>query len=157
MRIKILAVGKTDQSELQHLIDLYLKRIQHYSKIELLILNDVKNTKNLSASDQMNKEAVLLSKHIQPTDTIYLLDEKGKEYTSISFAQKLQKIMNSGTKQLVLIIGGPYGFSPAFKEKAHGRISLSKLTFSHQMVRLFLVEQLYRGFSILNNQPYHHE
>ncbi|WP_276389866.1 23S rRNA (pseudouridine(1915)-N(3))-methyltransferase RlmH [Eudoraea chungangensis] len=157
MRIKIIAVGKTDQPELQQLIDLYLKRLAFYVKIELLVLNDVKNSKNLSNFDQMNKEAELISKHIQKSDMVFILDEKGKEYSSKGFAQQLQKVMNMGTKQLVLIIGGPYGFSQNFKKKANGSISLSKLTFSHQMVRLFLVEQLYRGYSILNNQPYHHE
>ncbi len=157
MRIKILAIGKTDQAELQALIDIYLNRLKHYVRLELVVLNDIKNSKNLSPSDQMIKEAELLSKHLQNTDTVFILDEKGKDYDSKGFAQKLQKLMNVGTKQLVLIIGGPYGFSPEFKQKANGSLSLSNMTFSHQMIRLFLVEQIYRAFTILNNQPYHHE
>jgi 23S rRNA (pseudouridine1915-N3)-methyltransferase len=157
MRIKILAIGKTDQAELQTLIDIYLNRLKHYVRLELVVLNDIKNSKNLSPSDQMIKEAELLSKHLQNTDTVFILDEKGKDYDSKGFAQKLQKLMNVGTKQLVLIIGGPYGFSPEFKQKANGSLSLSNMTFSHQMIRLFLVEQIYRAFTILNNQPYHHE
>lgn len=157
MRIKILAIGKTDQAELQALIDIYLNRLKHYVRLELVVLNDIKNSKNLSPSDQMIKEAELLSKHLQNTDTVFILDEKGKDYNSKGFAQKLQKLMNVGTKQLVLIIGGPYGFSPEFKQKANGSLSLSNMTFSHQMIRLFLVEQIYRAFTILNNQPYHHE
>lgn len=157
MRIKILAIGKTDQAELQALIDIYLNRLKHYVRLELVVINDIKNSKNLSPSDQMIKEAELLSKHLQNTDTVFILDEKGKDYNSKGFAQKLQKLMNVGTKQLVLIIGGPYGFSQEFKQKANGSLSLSNMTFSHQMVRLFLVEQIYRAFTILNNQPYHHE
>ncbi|MEP0131933.1 MAG: 23S rRNA (pseudouridine(1915)-N(3))-methyltransferase RlmH [Eudoraea sp.] len=157
MRIKLLTIGKTDSGELQKLIDVYLKRLKHYVKFELTVLPDIKNTKNLSASDQMDKEAELILKHIDSTDTLFLLDENGKEYTSVGFANQLQKQMNSGIKEWVLVIGGPYGFSDAIKQKASGIISLSKMTFSHQMVRLFVVEQIYRAFTILRNEPYHHK
>lgn len=157
MRIKLLTIGKTDNGELQKLIDVYLKRLKHYVKFELVVLPDIKNTKNLSASDQMEKEAELILKNINSTDTVFLLDENGKEYTSVGFANQLQKHMNSGIKEWVLIIGGPYGFSDSIKQKANGQISLSKMTFSHQMVRLFIVEQIYRAFTILRNEPYHHK
>lgn len=157
MRIKLLAIGKTDSGELQKLIDVYLKRLKHYVKFELAVLPDIKNTKNLSASDQMDKEAELILKHVDSTVILFLLDENGKEYTSVGFANQLQKQMNSGIKEWVLVIGGPYGFSDAIKQKANGQISLSKMTFSHQMVRLFIVEQIYRAFTILRNEPYHHE
>jgi 23S rRNA (pseudouridine1915-N3)-methyltransferase len=157
MRIKLLTIGKTDNGELQKLIDVYLKRLKHYVKFELVVLPDIKNTKNLSASDQMEKEAELILKNINSTDTVFLLDENGKEYTSVGFANQLQKHMNSGIKEWVLVIGGPYGFSDSIKHKANGQISLSKMTFSHQMVRLFIVEQIYRAFTILRNEPYHHK
>ncbi len=157
MRIKLLVIGKTDSGELQKLIDVYLKRLKHYVKFEFVVLPDIKNTKNLSASDQMDKEAELILKHIYSTDTLFLLDENGKEYTSVGFAHQLQKQMNTGIKEWVLVIGGPYGFSDSIKQKANGLISLSKMTFSHQMVRLFIVEQIYRAFTILRNEPYHHK
>ncbi|MGB5228985.1 MAG: 23S rRNA (pseudouridine(1915)-N(3))-methyltransferase RlmH [Eudoraea sp.] len=157
MRIKLLAIGKTDSGELQKLIDVYLKRLKHYVKFELAVLPDIKNTKNLSVSDQMDKEAELILKHLDSTDTFFLLDENGKEYTSEGFANQLQKQMNSGIKEWVLVIGGPYGFSDSIKQKAKGQLSLSKMTFSHQMVRLFTVEQIYRAFTILRNEPYHHK
>lgn len=157
MRIKLLAIGKTDSGELQKLIDVYLKRLKHYVKFELAVLPDIKNTKNLSVSDQMDKEAELILKHLDSTDTFFLLDENGKEYTSEGFANQLQKQMNSGIKEWVLVIGGPYGFSDSIKQKANGQLSLSKMTFSHQMVRLFTVEQIYRAFTILRNEPYHHK
>jgi 23S rRNA (pseudouridine1915-N3)-methyltransferase len=157
MRIKLLAIGKTDSGELQKLIDVYLKRLKHYVKFELAVLPDIKNTKNLSAIDQMDKEAELILKNIDSRDILFLLDENGKEYTSVGFANQLQKQMNSGIKEWVLVIGGPYGFSDAIKQKATGQISLSKMTFSHQMVRLFIVEQIYRAFTILRNEPYHHK
>ncbi len=157
MKIKLLAIGKTDSSELQKLIDVYLKRLKHYVKLELQLLPDIKNTKNLSVSDQMEKEAELILQHVESSESLYLLDENGLEYTSVNFAKLLQKQMNRGIKEWVLVIGGPYGFSDSIKQKANGKISLSKMTFSHQMVRLFLVEQIYRACTILRNEPYHHQ
>ena len=157
MRIKLLAIGKTDSGELQKLIDVYLKRLKHYVKFELTVLPDIKNTKNLSASEQMEKEAESILRHTDGTSMLFLLDENGKEYTSEGFAHQLQKQMNAGIKEWILVIGGPYGFSDAIKQKANGQISLSKMTFSHQMVRLFIVEQIYRAFTILRNEPYHHK
>ncbi|CAM1344433.1 23S rRNA (pseudouridine(1915)-N(3))-methyltransferase RlmH [Tenacibaculum amylolyticum] len=157
MKIKLLAIGKTDDKNLIQLIDLYQKRLQHYIKFELEIIPDIKNVKNLSESQQKEKEGALILSKLQATDQLVLLDDKGKQYTSIEFSNFLQKKMNSGIKQLVLVIGGPYGFSDAVYQKASGKLSLSKMTFSHQMIRLFIVEQIYRGFTILRNEPYHHE
>ncbi len=157
MKIKLLAIGKTDHKQLSLLIDEYQNRLKHYIKFEIETIPDLKNAKNLSEIQQKNKEGELILKKIQATDVLVLLDDKGKEFTSIEFSKYLQKKMNAGIKQLVLVIGGPYGFSEAVYEKAQSKLSLSKMTFSHQMIRLFIVEQLYRGFTILKNEPYHHE
>lgn len=157
MTIKLLAIGKTDSKELQALISDYIKRLGYYIKFELEIIPDIKNVKHLSEAQQKEKEGDLILKKINPTDVLVLLDERGKQYSSIDFSGYLQKKMNSGIKQLVFVIGGPYGFSEAVHQKAQGKLSLSKMTFSHQMIRLFAVEQLYRAFTILRNEPYHHE
>ena len=156
MTIKLLAVGKTDSKSLQELIAEYKNRLKHYIKFEIEIIPDIKNAKNLSEMQQKEKEGELILKKIQPTSILVLLDENGKQFSSIDFATYLQKKMNSGIKQLVFVIGGPYGFSEAVYKKAQAKISLSKMTFSHQIVRLFIVEQIYRGFTILKNEPYHH-
>ena len=157
MKIKLLAIGKTDDKNLNTLIDTYKNRLKHYIKFELEIIPDIKNAKNLSKNQQKEKEGELILGKLQATDHLVVLDEKGKEFRSIDFAKHLQKKMNSGIKQLVFVIGGPYGFSEAVYKKAQGKISFSKMTFSHQMIRLFVVEQIYRGFTILKNEPYHHE
>lgn len=156
MTIKLIAIGKTDSPELQTLISAYQNRLRHYVRFELELLPDAKNAKNLSEAAQKEKEGDLLLKKLHETDILVLLDENGKSYSSVDFSQYLQKKMNAGTKSLVLAIGGPYGFSDAVHHKADGKISLSKMTFSHQMVRLFVVEQIYRAFTILRNEPYHH-
>lgn len=157
MKIKLLAVGKTDDKNLQSLIETYQNRLKHYINFEIEIIPDIKNVKNLSKVQQKEKEGELILKKIVATDVVVLLDEKGNEFRSVEFSKYLQKKMNSGIKQLVLVIGGPYGFSEAVYKKSQGKISLSKMTFSHQMIRLFVVEQLYRAFTILKNEPYHHE
>ncbi|MDB4098505.1 MAG: 23S rRNA (pseudouridine1915-N3)-methyltransferase [Urechidicola sp.] len=157
MKIKLLAIGKTDNKHLIQLIEEYQNRLKHYIKFELEIIPDIKNVKNLSEIQQKDKEGELILLKLQNTDQLVLLDDKGKDFSSIQFSQYLQKKMNSGIKQLVLVIGGPYGFSDTVYKKSNGKISLSKMTFSHQMIRLFIVEQLYRGFTILKNEPYHHE
>lgn len=156
MTIKLLAIGKTDSKPLQQMIAEYENRLKHYIRFELDSIPDLKNTKNLSEAQQKKKEGELILKKLNPTDIMILLDENGKQYSSIDFSEYLQKKMNSGIKQLVLVIGGPYGFSDSVNQMAQGKISLSKMTFSHQMVRLFVVEQLYRAFTILRNEPYHH-
>ncbi|MDP5062748.1 23S rRNA (pseudouridine(1915)-N(3))-methyltransferase RlmH [Maribacter spongiicola] len=157
MTIKLLAIGKTDSSQLKELIEVYQKRLQHYVNFEIELIPDLKKTKNLSEDQQKDKEGELILKRLAPTDVLILFDEKGKQYTSIEFSSFLQKKMNSGIKQLVFLIGGPYGFSNEIYAKASGKISLSKMTFSHQMVRLFITEQIYRGYTILKNEPYHHQ
>ncbi|MDO6471986.1 23S rRNA (pseudouridine(1915)-N(3))-methyltransferase RlmH [Maribacter sp. 1_MG-2023] len=157
MTIKLLAIGKTDSSQLQELIEVYQKRLQHYINFETELIPDLKKTKNLSEDQQKDKEGELILKRLAPTDVLILFDEKGKQYTSVEFSTFLQKKMNSGIKQLVFLIGGPYGFSNEIYSKATGKISLSKMTFSHQMVRLFITEQVYRAYTILKNEPYHHQ
>jgi 23S rRNA (pseudouridine1915-N3)-methyltransferase len=157
MNIKLIAIGKTDNKELQKLIDEYSKRLSFYIKFDLEIIPDIKNVKNLSESQQKEKEGDLILAKLTPTDQLILLDENGKTFSSIGFSDFLQKKMNSGVKTLVFVIGGPYGFSDVVYQKAQGKISLSLMTFSHQMVRLFFIEQLYRGFTILKNEPYHHQ
>jgi 23S rRNA (pseudouridine1915-N3)-methyltransferase len=157
MTIKLLAIGKTDNKELQKLIEDYQKRLGFYIKFEFEIIPDLKNSKNLSEEQQKQKEGDLILGKLNAIDVLILLDEKGKQMDSVSFSNYLQKHMNSGIKQLVFVIGGPLGFSKEVYNKAQGKLSLSKMTFSHQMVRLFVVEQLYRAFTILRNEPYHHK
>jgi len=157
VNIKLIAVGKTDNPALQQLISTYEKRLSYYINFELQLLPDIKNSKSLSEEQQKIKEGELILSYVEPSHHLILLDERGKEYTSIAFADELQKKMNTGIKQLTFIIGGPYGFSQAVYQRANSKLSLSKLTFSHQMIRLFFVEQLYRAFTILRNEPYHHQ
>ena len=157
MNIKLIAIGKTDDKSLQNLIDDYTKRLSFYIKFDLDIIPDIKNVKNLSESQQKEKEGELILAKLTPTDQLILLDENGSTFSSLKFAYYLQKKMNSGVKTLVFVIGGPYGFSEEVYKKAQGKVSLSEMTFSHQMVRLFFIEQLYRGFTILRNEPYHHQ
>lgn len=157
MNILLLTIGKTDNKSLQTLIDDYTKRLSFYVKFDLEIIPDIKNVKNLSEAQQKEKEGELILSKITPTDHLILLDENGKTYSSVGFSDFLQKKMNAGTKTLVFVIGGPYGFSETVYQKAQGKVSLSEMTFSHQMVRLFVIEQIYRGFTILRNEPYHHQ
>jgi len=156
MTIKLLAIGKTDNQALLSLIEDYKKRLNFYIKFNFEIIPDLKKVKNLSEDQQKEKEGVLILKAINSADVVVLLDENGKQFDSIAFSSYLQKHMNSGKKQLVFVIGGPYGFSESVYKRAQGKLSLSKMTFSHQMVRLFMIEQIYRGFTILKNEPYHH-
>jgi len=157
MTIKLLTVGKTDDKDLQKLIAQYQKRLQHYCKFEMEIIPDLKKTKNLDETLQKQKEGILILNKTNPSDLLVLLDEKGKEFTSMGYSKWLQKQMNTGMKQLIFVIGGPYGFSEEVYARANQKIALSKMTFSHQMVRLFFTEQLYRAFTILKNEPYHHQ
>jgi 23S rRNA (pseudouridine1915-N3)-methyltransferase len=157
MNIRLIAIGKTDNKNLQSLIDEYTKRLSFYVKFDLEIIPDIKNVKNLSEAQQKEKEGELILAKINSTDHLILLDENGKTFNSIGFSDYLQKKMNAGIKTLVFVIGGPYGFSEHVYQKAQGKVSLSEMTFSHQMVRLFIIEQIYRGFTILRNEPYHHQ
>ena len=157
MKITLLVIGKTDNKHLIQLIDDYQKRLNHYVKFTLEVIPDIKNAKNLSKEQQKEKEGELILQKLQQGDQLILLDEKGKEFTSVQFSAYLQKKMNTGLKRLVFVVGGPYGFSQEVYQKALGKISFSSMTFSHQMIRLFVVEQIYRAFTILKGQPYHHE
>ena len=156
MKITLLAIGKTDNKQLIALTETYVKRLSHYVNFSFEIIPDIKKAKNLSEAQQRSAEGDEIVKRLNTSDTLIILDEKGKTYTSEKFAEFLQKKMNSGLKNLVFVIGGPYGFSDEIYVRANGKISLSAMTFSHQMVRLFFIEQLYRGFTILKNEPYHH-
>lgn len=156
MTIKLLGIGKTDDPDLQNLTEVYIKRLQFYNKFEFELIPDIKKAKNLNENQQKQKEGELLLNKLIPSDFVVLLDEGGKQFTSEAFSEYIQKRLNSGLKQLVFVIGGPYGFSEAVYNRADSTISLSKMTFSHQMVRLFFTEQLYRAFTILRNEPYHH-
>jgi 23S rRNA (pseudouridine1915-N3)-methyltransferase len=157
MKIKLLAIGKTDDKNLTVLFQNYEKRLRHYIKFEFQVIPDLKNARNLSEKEQKEKEGTLILNKIKPGDQLILLDEKGEQYRSVDFSKFLQKKMNSGVKQIVFVIGGPYGFSEEVYRKAQGKVSFSKMTFSHQMFRLLVVEQIYRAFTILRNEPYHHE
>lgn len=156
MNIKLIAIGKTDNKNLQTLIEDYKKRLSHYIKFDFEIIPDLKKVKHLSEEQQKDKEGELILAKTQNSDVLILLDENGKQMDSVAFSNYLQKHMNSGIKTLIFVIGGPYGFSDEVYKRANGKLGLSKMTFSHQMVRLFFTEQLYRGFTILKNEPYHH-
>jgi 23S rRNA (pseudouridine1915-N3)-methyltransferase len=156
MNIKLIAIGKTDNKSLISLVEDYTKRLGFYIKFDLEIIPDLKNVKHLSEAQQKEKEGELILSKTQNSDVLILLDENGKQMDSVGFSSYLQKHMNSGIKTLIFVIGGPYGFSDTLYARANGKIGLSKMTFSHQMVRLFFIEQLYRGFTILRNEPYHH-
>ena len=157
MNIKLLVVSKTDTPYLQEGIDLYVKRLRHYVNFEIDVIPALKDQKNASPEEIKEREALLLLKRLEGTDRIVLLDEHGKEHTSIGFSQYLQKQMNSGVRNLVFVFGGAFGFAPSVYQVAHDKVSLSQMTFNHQMVRLFFVEQLYRAFTILRHEPYHNE
>jgi 23S rRNA (pseudouridine1915-N3)-methyltransferase len=157
MKITVILNGKTEEDYLLVGISAYEKRLKHYIPFETIVIPALKNTKALSIEQQKEKEGELLFKEIQSTDRLILLDEGGKEYNSVDFSGFLQQQMNTGIKNLVFVVGGPYGFSDDVYKRANGKISLSRMTFSHQMVRLFFVEQLYRGMTILKNEPYHHQ
>ncbi|TCC95409.1 23S rRNA (pseudouridine(1915)-N(3))-methyltransferase RlmH [Pedobacter hiemivivus] len=157
MKITLLVVGKTEDKYLIEGIEKYLSRLKHYINFNLLVIPEIKNTKNLSEAQQKSKEAELIHKQISNLDTVILMDEKGKKYTSVAFSNYLNKQMIGSVQHLIFIIGGPYGFDESIYKRANGSMSLSDMTFSHQMVRLFFVEQLYRAFSILKGEPYHHE
>lgn len=156
MKITLLVVGKTTSTQIESLIQEYQKRLTHYIPFALQIIPELKNTKALTPEQQKLAEGDLILRAITPNTDLVLLDEHGKEFRSVEFADYVQKRMSSG-RDVVFVVGGPYGFSEAVYQRANGKISLSKMTFSHQMVRLFFVEQLYRALTILRGEPYHHE
>lgn len=149
--------GKTTGRLFQEAIADYQGRLSHYIPFSIEEIPDLKNVRNLSEEQQKEREADMLFERMQPGDVLVLLDEKGKEFTSREFSQYLEQKMQTVAKRLVFVIGGPYGFSPRVYEAAQGKISLSKMTFSHQMVRLFMVEQIYRAYTIMRGEPYHHD
>ncbi len=157
MKTVLLVVGRTVESHFITAIQDYIQRTKRYIQFDMEVIPELKNTKSLSMEVQKDKEGELIIKALQPGDVIVLLDEGGKEMRSIEFADYMKRKMNTVNKRLVFIIGGPYGFSPKIYNMAHEKISLSRMTFSHQMVRLIFIEQLYRAISILHNSPYHHE
>lgn len=156
MKITLLVVGKTTDSHIQALLQDYQKRLGHYIPFALIVIPELKNTKSLTSEQQKQAEGEMILRNITASTDMILLDEKGKEFRSVEFADHIQKKMSSG-RDVVFVVGGPYGFSEAVYQRADGKISLSKMTFSHQMVRLFFVEQLYRAMTILRGEPYHHE
>lgn len=157
MKIHLMMTGKTTQSFIRKGFEEFEMRMKHYIPFSQEVIPDLKNTRNLTPEQVKEREGELILKSVQPGDYIVLLDDKGEEFTSVHFARYLERKSHSVPKRLVFVIGGAYGFSPALYEAARERISLSKLTFSHQLVRLVFIEQLYRAMTILNNEPYHHE
>lgn len=157
MKFTLLVVGRTVEKHYITAINDYAERTKHYISFDIEVIPELKNTKSLSMEQQKEKEGELILKALQPGDVHVLLDEHGKEFRSVEFASWVERKMHTVSKRLVFIIGGPYGFSPAVYAVAQEKISLSKMTFSHQMIRLIFVEQLYRAMTILNNGPYHHE
>lgn len=157
MKITLLVIGKTDTSYLREGIELYMKRLKHYVQFEMLVIPDIKQSKNLTEELQKNREGEQILAKLASGRELHLFDEKGKSYSSVEFAGFLQQKMLGSVKELIFVIGGPYGFSEEVYQKSSSKISLSKLTFSHQMVRLLCVEQIYRAFTILKGEPYHHE
>ena len=157
MKSIFIVIGKTTDKHIETLTQEYLNRIGHYIPFVMETIPELRNTKNLTPEQQKEQEAELLKKSLQPGDYVVLLDEHGKERRSTEFAQWMQKKIASSPRRLVFIVGGPYGFSPQIHKMAQEEISLSQMTFSHQMIRLLFVEQIYRAMTILNNEPYHHE
>lgn len=157
MKTILLLVGKTTDKQLATLISDYTQRLGHYMNFELVVIPELKNSKSLTADQQKEKEAALLLKQLAEGDYVVLLDEGGKAYRSVTFAGYIEKLQHTGARRLVFVIGGPYGFAPAVYERAKEKLSLSPMTFSHQMIRLLFVEQLYRAMTILRGEPYHHE
>ncbi|MBE6337248.1 MAG: 23S rRNA (pseudouridine(1915)-N(3))-methyltransferase RlmH [Lentimicrobiaceae bacterium] len=156
MKIVFLVIGKTDESYLDTGILKYIKRLEHYVPFEMKIIPDIKNRKTLTEEQQKKAEGEFILSNINIGDDLVLLDENGKTFSSVAFSQWIEKQMNIGSKRMIFVVGGPYGFSKEVYAKAKFKISLSEMTFSHQMIRLIFVEQLYRAFTIIKGEPYHH-
>lgn len=157
MEITLIVIGKTNAKYLIEGLDEYTRRLKHYITYNINILPDIKNTKNLTEEQQKETEGKLILNALKPGDFLVLLDERGKEFSSMQFSDYLQRKMNSGLRRLVFVVGGPYGFSKDVYNKADEKLSLSKMTFSHEMIRLFFTEQIYRAITIIRGEPYHHE
>ena len=157
MKVTLLMVGKTEASYIKSGVEIYCKRISHYIPFRELVIPDLKNTKNITEEQQKQKEGELILEQIQVGDELIVLDENGMKFSSVEFARFIEKKMVAGSRNLIFVIGGPYGFSKNVYDKAQARISLSPMTFSHQMVRLIFAEQLYRAMTIMKGEPYHHQ
>lgn len=157
MKISLVVIGKTDKNYFTEALKEYIDRLQHYISFDMIVIPDIKNVKNLSEQQQKEKEGELILKSLQPGEELVLLDERGKDFTSVKFADYIARKMQTVPKRIVFVIGGPYGFSDEVYKKAKESITLSRMTFSHQMVRLIFIEQLYRAMTILKGEPYHHE
>lgn len=157
MKIELAVIGKTSIGYLKQGIDEYIKRLKHYVPFEIKYIDDIKNTKNISEDQQKRTEGAKILSLLDKSDFVVLLDEHGKEYTSMQYSSYIQKRMLSGAKKVVFVIGGPYGFSQEVYGRANDKISFSKMTFNHEMIRLIFTEQLYRAYTIINHEPYHHE
>ena len=157
MKITLLTIGKTEDKYLLEGLDIYLKRLKHYISFKILEIPELKGTKSLSRDQQKSKESELIFKNIHSIDHVILLDEKGQEFSSKQFSNFLNKKMVGGQQHLVFIVGGPYGFSEEIYLRSNEKISLSRMTYSHQMIRLLFTEQLYRAYTILKGEPYHHD
>lgn len=157
MKIELAVIGKTSIGYLKQGIDEYIKRLKHYVPFEIKYIDDIKNTKNISEDQQKRTEGAKILSLLDKSDFVVLLDEHGKEYTSMQYSNYIQKRMLSGAKKVVFVIGGPYGFSQEVYDRANDKISFSKMTFNHEMIRLIFTEQLYRAYTIINHEPYHHE
>ena len=157
MKITLLTVGKTDRDWVKQGLDIYVSRLKHYIPFSIIEIPELKNVSALSKDQIKTREGELILKNIKPTDEVILLDEHGKEYSSVEFARIIQDRISYGGKDMVFIIGGAYGFSDPVYKRANSKISLSRMTFSHQMVRAIFAEQLYRAFTIIKGEPYHHE
>ncbi len=156
MKITLVVIGKTDKKYITEGISEYEKRLLHYCKFEMKVIPDIKNSKSMSESVQMQKEGELILASVRSTSELILLDEKGSEFSSVEFAKLIERKGVAGKSEITFVIGGPYGFSPEVKARANGLVSLSRLTFSHQIVRLIFMEQLYRAMTIIKGEPYHH-
>ncbi len=157
MNFELIVIGKTDSVEVARLVDEYKGRVGHYVRFAITTIPDVRNTRSLSEAQQKRAEGEAILRLLQPSDYVVLMDERGREYTSEEWAAWMQKRMAAGSKRLVFVIGGPYGFSQEVYDRADGLVALSKMTFSHQIVRAIFAEQLYRALTIINNEPYHHK
>ena len=157
MTLELLVIGKTDSTEVAALVEMYARRVNRYCRFAITTLPDVRDTRKLTARQQAAAEGTAILRQLAEGDYVALLDERGEELRSVEFAGWVQKRMNSGVKRMVLVIGGPYGFSDEVYARSDARLSLSRMTFSHQIVRAIFAEQLYRAFTILNHEPYHHE
>ena len=157
MKITIIAVGKTSTPYIREGVDTFMQRVGHYIPVTLEVIPDLKSARALTASEQKRPEGELILRALQPGDRVVLLDERGRMLTSVKFSDMIARHMSSGLKRLVFVIGGPYGFSPEVYDRADDKLSLSQMTFTHEMIRLFFIEQIYRAMTIMRGEPYHHE